>query len=306
MSQPPNYVVRQDSGGKLKLLLIRDPRATHVAKISPVKKQPGAAVSLSQTNSTTSSQQQRATTSSTSHVTITAVPTKLRLPDRPSVAGTASSASSSSFGASLSPTLLTHAANQAMGQAALVPSSGRARSTSTKVDGGGGGGGRVKGGKIVKLNNSKSPKKSPPTAKLHTSVLHSSHSTSPHAPSGSSESPGLFQRMLPVSRVRTIMRTDVHTASTTNSISQDSVVLVAKATELFIAQLARDAHMVAVSAAERDVHYCHLSTAVRKEKKTEFLHDILPGKVVVRDHLESLGNQTDHTHSNNCSADSSQ
>ena len=306
MSQPPNYVVRQDSGGKLKLLLIRDPRATHVAKISP-----GAAVSLSQTNSTTSSQQQRATTSSTSHVTITAVPTKLRLPDRP---GTASSASSSSFGASLSPTLLTHAANQAMGQAALVPSSSRARNTSTKVDGGGEGGGRVKGGKIVKLNNSKSPKKSPPTVKLHTSVLQS-HSTSPHAPSGSSESPGVIsgsvktdhiQHMLPASRVRTIMRTDVHTSSTTNGISQDSVALVAKATELFIAQLARDAHMVAVSAAERDVHYCHLSTAVRKAKKTEFLHDILPGKVVVRDYLESLGNQTDHTHSNNCSADSSQ
>lgn len=84
------------------------------------------------------------------------------------------------------------------------------------------------------------------------------------------------------------------------------MALVAKATELFIAQLARDAHKVAMAAAERDVSYRHLSTAVRRAKKTEFLHDILPGKVVVRDHLGLLGSQTDHTHSNNGSTHSSQ
>ena len=303
MTQPPNYVVRQDAGGKLKLLLIRDPRAAHVARISPVKKQPETTVSLS------SAPQRAATSSSSVHVTITpavAAPTTLCLSDRPTVGVTSSSASSSSFGSSLSPTLLTHAASQAMGQAT---STSGALTTSGKVGGGGGerkaDGMRAKGGKIVKLSSSKSPKKS---TKLHSSVIHttSTHSLSTSDSSQSSRPVAKTDHMLPVSRVRTIMRTDVHTSNTTQSIGQDAVALVAKATKLFIAQLAREAHKVAVSAAERDVSYRHLSTAVRRGKRTEFLHDILPGKVVVRDYMVSLGNHTDHTHNSNNSASSSE
>ena len=89
------------------------------------------------------------------------------------------------------------------------------------------------------------------------------------------------------------------------TVSQDSVALVTKAAELFIAQLARGAHKVAMAAAERDVSYGHLATSVRREDRTEFLHDILPEKVVVRDYLALLGNQTDHTHTDASTSSSS-
>ena len=108
---------------------------------------------------------------------------------------------------------------------------------------------------------------------------------------------------LPMSRVKTIMRTNVKSsAQSTHGVSQDSVALVAKATEFFIAQLAREAHKVSVAAARSEVSYNDLSSAVNRCGELKFLQDIVPEKVVVRDYLASLGNQPDHTHTLSSSA----
>ena len=268
MSQSPSYVVRQEASGKLKLLLVRDPRAAaHVAKISPVKKQPP-----SQSPPTS----QRASSS---------LPAS-QAPQR-------ATESSGSDSAATSRTIQT-----------VRPDSGdhvTAREGEEVR--------KVKGGRVVKLH-SKTHSKRPPSGKspnLHTPIPHS-HTTSSNSGMSSDSAVCIpfHQPLLPMSRIRTIMKTNIESTHSTHTVSQDSVAVVAKATELFIAQLARDAHKIAMAAAERGVSYRHLATSVRKTDRTDFLHDILPEKVVVRDYLASLGNQTDHTHNNNTSANSSQ
>ena len=312
MSQVPNYVVRQDSGGgELKLLLIRDPRAAHAAaKISPLKKASSSSLSSPAASRTPSAP------SITSFATQQA--TKSPQKRRPaaisissgistSTSVTTSSASSSGGVSALSPTSLTQAANEAMALANLVRSAqdaGAAPAAGKKA-----GDGRVKGGRIVKLQQTKTtptivPKK-PPKSSTGSAHPHGSAKPRPQSPLSTavvlkpaqrSVPVPKHQSLLPLSRVRTIMRTDVHSTHSTQVVSQDSVALVTKATELFIVQLAKEAHKVAVADARRDVSYGHLAKSIRKTGQTTFLHDVIPEKVLVSDYLASLGNQPDHTH----------
>ena len=315
--QTPSYVVRQDAGGELKLLLVRDPRATNVAaKISPVKKQPPtssqsaplASGSLTSSSSSSSSSSAPAAQQSS-------VPAKIK-----TAVITAAAASSRGSISVLSPDSLTEAASEALLN--LVKMSATQGSASAVTAAGKKGDGvRVKGGRIIKLQqsrptplvvpqkSSKSPRTTSQTASPHTTVSHShtgakpqrpgdtqSHSkVSKPVPKRATTSPK-HQALLPVSRIRTIMRTNVQSTHSTHNVSQDSVALVTKATELFIAQLAKESHKVTMAAATRDVSYGHLAKSVRKMKQTTFLHDILPEKVLVSDYLASLGNHPDSTH----------
>lgn len=284
MSQPPpTYEVRPDKGGKLKLLLVRDPRATpHVAKISPVKTQPP---------SSTVSQ-----------------PSPTNQPTRQSSDKTFSSMHHSSTNRgirgplALSPSSLTQAANDAMALVNLVKAKSNSIVHGRKTEGE-----RVKDGKIIKLKHKKTVTVVPQGATPHAagvaqSQFHSNaNTTKSHSevlkpiPKKAVSSPK--QSLLPLSRIRTIMRTNVQSTNSTHNVSQDSVALVTKATELFIGQLAKDSHKVAVATAARDVKYNHLAMTVRKVKRTNFLHDVLPEKVIGSHYLSSLRKQpSDHTH----------
>lgn len=315
MTQPPSYVVRPDAGGELKLLLVRDPRATHVAsKISPMKKEPPSQVAPLASSAPTSS----APTASSS-VFIQ----QLNKSPRKIKAFVTQPSSSISV---LSPTSLTQAASEAMTLVRITSASQSSGGTLQTMMGKKDEGGRVKGGKIVKLQQSKAPpvvvpkksSKSPTAAPL----ISAPHTTSPNtnkppqprispshtdipkpAPKRAVPNPK-HQLFLPVSRIRTIMRTNVQSTHNTHNVSQDSVALVTKATELFIAQLAKEAHKISMATAKRDVAYGHLATSVRKTDRTTFLHDVIPEKVLVSDYLASLGNHPDHTH-NTLSSDTS-
>ena len=323
MSQVPNYVVRQDSGGgELKLLLIRDPRAAHAAaKISPLKKASSSSLSSPAASRTpsalsiTSFATQQATKSPHKRKPA-AINISSGISTSTSPCVTTSSASSSGGVSALSPTSLTLAANEAMALANLVRSAqdaGEAPAAEKKA-----GDGRVKGGRIVKLQQTKTtptivPKK-PPKSSTGSAHPHGSAKPRPQSPlstavvlkpSQRSVPVPKHQSLLPLSRVRTIMRTDVHSTHSTQVVSQDSVALVTKATELFIVQLAKEAHKVAVADARRDVSYGHLAKSVRKTGQTTFLNDVIPEKVLVSDYLASLGNQPDHTHDLSTSSSSS-
>ena len=224
----------------------------------------------------------------------------------------------------ISPTTLTIAAKEALALASIV------KLTQKKVDtppegrkggggggGEGGGGGRVKGGRIIKLqtfHQSKSPpsmvskaamlpntasSSSQVSSKTLTSKAASSSTATAHVPRPSVKPVATrhkSQALLPVSRIKTIMRTNVQSTHSTHNVSQDSVVMATKATELFIAQLAKEAHKVTVGEAKREVSYNHLASAVRRASQMEFLHDVIPEKVLVKDYMASLGQQQDHTH----------
>ena len=174
----------------------------------------------------------------------------------------------------------------------------------------------MKGGRIVKLQTFRQSK-SPPSVVSKTAVLPNTASSSSQASSkpltskATSSSTATAhvprpsvrpvssrhknQALLPISRIKTIMRTNVQSTHSTHNVSQDSVVMATKATELFIAQLAKEAHKVTVGEAKREVSYNHLATAVRRASQMEFLHDVIPEKVLVKDFLASLGQQQDHT-----------
>ena len=321
--QTPSYVVRQDAGGELKLLLVRDPRATHVAaKISPVKKHPPTISQAEPLTSrlSTSSAPSSSTSSSAPAAQQSSVPRKVKT----AVIHTAAAAPASRSGVgALSPEALTQAANEALVNLVKMSAAQGSATTVTAAVGKKGDGMRVKGGKIVKLqqqsrptqivvpqkSSSKSPLTAPQDTSPHSTVSHSHTGTKPRHSGGTqshSKVPKLVpkrataspkhQALLPVSRIRTIMRTNVQSTHNTHNVSQDSVALITKATELFIAQLAKEAHKISMAAATRDVSYGHLAKSIRKMKQTAFLHDILPEKVLVSDYLASLGNHTDPTH----------
>lgn len=318
MTQTPSYVVRSDAGGELKLLLVRDPRATHVAsKISPMKKEPPSQVALNVAPASSAPTSSAPTASSTVSIQ------QLNTSPRKIKAFVTESSSSVSM---LSPTSLTQAASEAMALVRISSASQGSGATVQTMVGKKAEGGRVKGGRIVKLQPSKTspvvvPKKlsKSPTA---VPLISAPHTTSPHtnkppqprfspphtdilkpAPKRAVPIPK-HQLILPVSRIRTIMRTNVQSTHTTHNVSQDSVALVTKATELFIAQLAKEAHKISMATAKRDVSYGHLATSVRKTDRTTFLHDVIPEKVLVSDYLASHGNHPDHTH-NTLSSDTS-
>ncbi|KAL9961494.1 hypothetical protein ACROYT_G030445 [Oculina patagonica] len=87
---------------------------------------------------------------------------------------------------------------------------------------------------------------------------------------------------LPVARIKTIMKSSPDLPS----FSQDSVFLVTKATELFIDYLAVTAHKQ--ESDSKQLTYKGLSKVVEEDDALQFLGDIVPPKVLVKDFMESL------------------
>ncbi|XP_020619390.1 chromatin accessibility complex protein 1-like isoform X1 [Orbicella faveolata] len=87
---------------------------------------------------------------------------------------------------------------------------------------------------------------------------------------------------LPVARIKTIMKSSPDLPS----FSQDSVFLITKATELFVDYLAVTAHKQ--ESDSRQLTYKGLSKVVEDDEALQFLADIVPPKVLVKDFMESL------------------
>ena len=100
--------------------------------------------------------------------------------------------------------------------------------------------------------------------------------TSP-APAGSSS--------LPLARVKTIMKSSPEV----ESVSQESLFLVTKATELSIMYLTKLAQRTGDDS--NAVTYADLASVVQRKDSMEFLHDIVPKKVKFSDYLKMMEDQ---------------
>ncbi|XP_051158135.1 chromatin accessibility complex 16kD protein-like [Leptopilina boulardi] len=90
-------------------------------------------------------------------------------------------------------------------------------------------------------------------------------------------SPGKLKELrLPISRVRTIMKSSPYV----EAIGQDGLFLVTKATELFIHYLTEEAH--SQSKKGHNLDYKHLAEVVQSNDCLEFLREIMPRKITVR------------------------
>ncbi|KAH8286799.1 hypothetical protein KR018_011743 [Drosophila ironensis] len=94
--------------------------------------------------------------------------------------------------------------------------------------------------------------------------------------------------VLPLSRVRTIMKSSMDTGLITNEV----LFLMTKCTELFVQLLAREAFKNAFPAVKRPssetLKYEHLAQLVNKDKSLEFLLQIVPEKIRVHEFQEML------------------
>lgn len=81
---------------------------------------------------------------------------------------------------------------------------------------------------------------------------------------------------LPVARVRAIMKS----SPDSENIGANAVLLVTKATEMFIQQMAREAH--ANSKKPKMLDYWDLAEVVDGNDKLEFLSTIIPKKITMR------------------------
>lgn len=90
---------------------------------------------------------------------------------------------------------------------------------------------------------------------------------------------------LPVSRVRTIMKSSMDTGQ----ISNEVVFLITKCTELFVQHFAREANKAYCSKENGNMlKYEHLSQLVNKSNNMEFLLQIVPQKIRVHEFQELL------------------
>ncbi|KAH8388112.1 hypothetical protein KR093_011806 [Drosophila rubida] len=90
------------------------------------------------------------------------------------------------------------------------------------------------------------------------------------------------ETFLPLSRVRTIMKSSMDTGLITNEV----LFLMTKCTELFVQHLAREAYTATGSG--ETLKYEHLSQLVNKSKNLEFLLQIVPEKIRVHEFQEML------------------
>ncbi|XP_043287829.1 chromatin accessibility complex 16kD protein-like [Venturia canescens] len=87
---------------------------------------------------------------------------------------------------------------------------------------------------------------------------------------------------LPMARVKTIMKSSPHV----ETVGLDGLFLVAKATEMFIQYLAEEAHTQSNKANQID--YKHLAEVVQTNETLEFLKEIMPRKITVRQFKELM------------------
>ncbi|XP_046735778.1 chromatin accessibility complex protein 1-like [Diprion similis] len=87
---------------------------------------------------------------------------------------------------------------------------------------------------------------------------------------------------LPLSRVKTIMKSSPYV----ETVGQDCLFLVAKATELFIHHLTVEAHRQGNKSGSLD--YKNLAEVVQTSETLEFLREIVPRKITVREFKEMM------------------
>ncbi|XP_028405921.1 chromatin accessibility complex protein 1-like [Dendronephthya gigantea] len=87
---------------------------------------------------------------------------------------------------------------------------------------------------------------------------------------------------LPLARIKTIMKSSPEM----NHAGQESIFMVAKATELFVEYLAKEAHKK--GGKKPEVSYKSLAKIVDEQDCLQFLGDIIPAKVLAKDYLASL------------------
>ncbi|CAD6227521.1 GSCOCG00001204001-RA-CDS [Cotesia congregata] len=87
---------------------------------------------------------------------------------------------------------------------------------------------------------------------------------------------------LPLARVRTIMKS----SPDVESIGQDGLFLVTKATEMFIHYLATEAYTKANQ--KNALDYKHLADVAQTNETLEFLKEIMPRKITVRQFKELM------------------
>ncbi|XP_066587558.1 chromatin accessibility complex 16kD protein-like [Prorops nasuta] len=108
--------------------------------------------------------------------------------------------------------------------------------------------------------------------------------------------PKMKELRLPISRVKTIMKSSPYV----DSIGQDGLYLVTKATELFIHYLTEEAHKQSNKGHSLD--YKHLAEVVQTNETLEFLREIMPRKITVRQFKEMMASKNS---SNSSSSESS-
>ncbi|XP_046864906.1 chromatin accessibility complex protein 1-like [Xenia sp. Carnegie-2017] len=87
---------------------------------------------------------------------------------------------------------------------------------------------------------------------------------------------------LPLARIKTIMKSSPESITA----GQESIFTVARATELFIAYLAKEAQKM--EGKKPEVTYKSLAEAVAEQDSLDFLADIIPPKVLAKDYLAAL------------------
>ncbi|RWS30281.1 chromatin accessibility complex protein 1-like protein [Leptotrombidium deliense] len=70
-----------------------------------------------------------------------------------------------------------------------------------------------------------------------------------------------------------------------NNVSEDAVVITAKAAELFLAHLAVNAHD---RKNDHNLEYNDIAEIVEQNSEFSFLHDIIPKKITVREYRKML------------------
>jgi len=99
------------------------------------------------------------------------------------------------------------------------------------------------------------------------------------------ERPPTAETFLPLSRVRTIMKSSMDTGLITNEV----LFLMTKCTELFVRHLAGAAYTEEFGQRPGEaLKYEHLSQVVNKNKNLEFLLQIVPQKIRVHQFQEML------------------
>lgn len=86
------------------------------------------------------------------------------------------------------------------------------------------------------------------------------------------------------------------------TIGQDGLYLVTKATELFIHYLTEEAHLQNNKGTSLD--YKHLAEVVQTNDTLDFLREIMPRKITVRQFKEMMAARNTHSSSSESSSDS--
>lgn len=104
---------------------------------------------------------------------------------------------------------------------------------------------------------------------------------------------------LPVSRINTIMKS----SSDVDTVGKMSSLLMCKATELFIGNLALEGYKISKNAKKLD--YKHLAEVVHTYEKYNFLRDIMPKKITVLEYKKIMAKKQGLSNEENNSKDTS-